>query len=33
VLRRNRYAVFRTDEHGDVALVALEGQVSVETSR
>ncbi len=33
VLRRNRYAVFRTDEHGDVALGSLEGQVTVETSR
>ena len=33
VLRRNGYAVFRTDEHGDVALVELDGQVRVVTSR
>ncbi len=33
VLRRNGYAVFRTDEHGDVALVERDGQVRVATSR
>ena len=33
VLRRNGYAVFRTDEQGDVAVVELDGQVRVVTSR
>ena len=33
VLRRNGYAVFRTDRHGDVAVVELERGVRVVTAR
>ena len=33
VLRRNGYAVFRTDERGDVAVVERNGHVRVSTSR
>ena len=33
VLRRSGYAVFRTDQRGDVALVEQQGEVSVVTTR
>jgi competence protein ComEC len=33
VLRRNGYAVYRTDQRGDVAVVERGGVVSVETTR
>jgi competence protein ComEC len=33
VLRRDGYAVYRTDQRGDVAVVEHRGVVSVETSR
>ena len=33
LLRRNGYAIYRTDQHGDVAIVERGGVVSVETTR